>query len=147
MGIREDQNENRSEIGPGVTELSPSIFDGRYDSHWWGARRGSPPMHFLIGVWMVDGIISVGAATVVWFIIFVGLLAIGTGAGAISEYESGYTAPIIANNIIGICVGLLVGWRFLRPAIRATRLRLLLKRHTEKQFERAYAEHKRRHGE
>ncbi len=143
MGFREDQDEYPSDAQTESAGLSPSIFDGRYDSSWWEATRGSPPMHVLVGVWMIHGIIAAGALTVVWFVIFGGLLAIGIGVGAVGQYESTYTGPVIAFHLIGATAGVAAGWRLFRPAVRATRLRLLLKRHTEKQFDRAYSEHER----
>ena len=138
------QTETQTDTQIKPAGLSPLVFDGRYDSDWWTADRGCPPMRVLAGAWILDGIIAIGIGAVIGFILFAALLWLGIAAGLILSHESRYTGSIFAILFLSVVAGLLAGLPFLKAVIRVTRLRLLLRQYTEEEFEQAYAEHERR---
>ena len=85
----------------------PGSGSHKMDSWLWTSSRCAPRLYVLIGIWILSGILALGAGVFGGGIIFVLLLWIGISLGMVDRHESGYPPAIVLFLVCGILSGII----------------------------------------
>lgn len=118
-------------------DLTPEIFDGRYDSPFWQATRGRPPWYVVVGIWCFSlmAFCCMGGGVAIMVALGISFVA----EWLVMRYSQDVPGQITfwAMACISVFCGSWVGRRWIVDSVRITRLRILLGKHSSRDFHRA----------
>ncbi len=130
---------DRSEL---ADEITPDLFDESFDSDWWEANRGRPPLFVLLGLWIFALPPALSVAGIPAMILFACFVVVGIKLDVIGNHD-GWSPPVVVLALLCVGIGLVIARRALRKTLRTTRQYLLLSRYSSQEVDRALAKHER----